>query len=176
MQQAEDDRTLLISSETLRDRVCELGKQITKDYQGAPLVLIGILNGAFMFTSDLCRAIDLDVGIDFIRVASYGDATKSSGTIRMSMDYRLNVQDKDVLLVEDIVDTGITMVWLKEHFRNSGARSVKICALINKDERRKADIDVDYTGFDIAQGFLVGYGLDCGERYRNLPAVYALRP
>lgn len=167
-------RRTVVGEEQIRQRVRELGRQITTDYDNRSLVLLGVLNGAFIFTADLCRAIDLDLEIDFIRVASYGASTESSGTIRLLKEPGIDLEGKDVLLVEDIVDTGTTMAWLRDHFRGSRARSVRICSLIDKKERRTVDVDVDYIGFALDQGFLVGYGLDCAERYRNLPAIYSL--
>jgi hypoxanthine phosphoribosyltransferase len=167
-------RTKIISSLQVQARVEELGRQITKDYQGRQMVLLGVLNGAFIFAADLCRAIDLDLEIDFIRVASYGTATESSGTIRLLKEPSLDLTGKDILLIEDIVDTGTTMAWLQDHFRRSPAKSVKICSLIDKKERRAVPVDVDYIGFSLDKGFLVGYGLDCAEKYRNLKAIYSL--
>lgn len=167
-------RTEIISRLQLQARVKELGRQITQDYQGRQLVLLGVLNGAFIFAADLCREIDLDLEIDFIRVTSYGASTESSGTIRLLKEPSIDLAGKDLLLVEDIVDTGITMAWLQEHFHQSPANTVRICSLIDKKERRKVPVEVDYIGFSLERGFLVGYGLDCAERYRNLPAVFGL--
>jgi hypoxanthine phosphoribosyltransferase len=133
-----------------------------------------VLNGAFVFAADLCRAIALDLEIDFIRVASYDLGTESSGVIRLTKEPEIDLHGKDVLLVEDIVDTGATLAWLRDHFRSSGAASVRICSLIDKRERRTAAIEVEYAGFALDRGFLVGYGLDYDERYRNLPAIYTL--
>jgi len=167
-------RQEIVTTLQLHARVEELGSRITKDYQGKQLVLLGVLNGAFIFAADLCRAIDLDIEIDFIRVASYGTATLSSGTIRLLKEPSIDLTGKEVLLVEDIVDTGTTMAWLQEHFRQSPANTVRICSLIDKKERRSVPVDVDYIGFSLDKGFLVGYGLDCAEKYRNLPAIYSL--
>ncbi|WP_310599574.1 hypoxanthine phosphoribosyltransferase [Desulfobulbus sp.] len=167
-------RELILSSRQIQERVQELGRRITQDYQGKRLVLLGVLNGAFIFAADLCRAIALDLEVDFIRVTSYGASTVSSGTIRLLKEPGIDLADKDVLLVEDIVDTGTTMAWLRDHFRQSPACSVRICSLIDKKERRAVPVEVDYTGFDLDHGFLVGYGLDCAEQYRNLPAIYSL--
>lgn len=155
-------------------RIGELGRQITRDYRDRRLVLLGVLNGAFVFAADLCRAIALDLEIDFIRVASYGAGTESSGVIRLTKSPEIELAGKDVLLVEDIVDTGATMAWLRDHFRASGAASVRICSLIDKRERRTTAIEVEYAGFTLDRGFLVGYGLDFDERYRNLPAIHTL--
>jgi len=173
-QQSGTSRELLVSPDALGKRVAELGRAITADYQGKQLILLGVLNGAFVFAADLCRAIELDVEIDFIRVASYGDSVESSGSIRLLMEPKLDLNGKDVLLVEDIVDTGTTMAWLQAHFQKCAARSVKICALIDKSERREVPVMVDYIGFPIDRGFLVGYGLDCAEKFRNLPGIYSL--
>lgn len=167
-------RKEIVSSLQLQARVEELGRQITKEYQGRQMVLLGVLNGAFIFAADLCRAIDLDMEIDFIRVTSYGTSTESSGTIRLLKEPSIDLTGKDVLLIEDIVDTGTTMAWLQNHFRQSPANTVRICSLIDKKERRSVPVDVDYIGFSLDKGFLVGYGLDCAEKYRNLPAIYAL--
>lgn len=167
-------REIIVDSRQIQQRVRELGRQITQDYHGRSLVLLGVLNGAFIFAADLCRAIALDLEIDFIRVTSYGASTESSGTIRLLKEPSIDLSGKDVLLVEDIVDTGTTMSWLQAHFRQSPARSVKICSLVDKMERRVVPVEVDYIGFALDRGFLVGYGLDCAERYRNLPAIYSL--
>ena len=167
-------RKEIVSSLELQARVQELGRQITGAYQGRQLVLLGVLNGAFIFAADLCRAIDLDLEIDFIRVTSYGASTQSSGTIRLLKEPSIDLTGKDVLLIEDIVDTGTTMAWLQDHFRQSPAKTVRICSLIDKKERRSVPVDVDYIGFSLDRGFLVGYGLDCAEKYRNLPAIYSL--
>lgn len=167
-------REEIVGCRQLQERVRELGRQITRDYHGRRLVLLGVLNGAFVFAADLCRAIALDLEIDFIRVTSYGASTNSSGTIRLLKEPSIDLSGKDVLLVEDIVDTGATMAWLQEHFRQTPASSVKICSLIDKKERRIVPVEVDYIGFAVNRGFLVGYGLDCAEKYRNLPAIYSL--
>lgn len=174
METAGMQRVELLSQVQIHERVHQLGQQITAAYQGRQLVLLGVLNGAFIFLADLCRAIDLALEIDFIRVASYGSGTTSSGAIRLLKEPSLPLAGKDILLVEDIVDSGTTMAWLQQHFRKSQARSVRICTLIDKKERRQVPVDADYTGFALDQGFLVGYGLDCAEQYRNLPAIYTL--
>jgi len=165
---------ILFSREQIQTRVRELGAQISRDLSGRPLVVIGILKGAFIFLADLVRAMDMDMAVDFIRVASYGDATTTSGTIRLSKPPEIPLAGKEILLVEDIVDTGITLDWLQTYFREQGAKEVRICALIDKQERRERDVTVDYAGFTVTRGFLVGYGLDHAERYRNLDAVWAL--
>lgn len=167
-------KSIVLSKEQIASRVRELGEQISNDYKGKNLVLLSVLNGAFIFTADLARAIDLDVEIDFIRVASYGDSMHSSGTIRLIKPTELDLQKKDIILVEDIVDTGHTLAWLKQHFSELGANSVKFCSLINKTERREIELSIDYIGFTLNQGFLIGYGLDYAERYRNLPDICTL--
>ncbi len=168
------EREIVIDEAAIASRVRELGEMIRRDYKGRPLVLVGILNGAFIFTADLARAIELPLEVDFIRVASYGSGTNSSGTVRLTKDIELAIAGKEVLLVEDIVDTGRTIAWLTETIAARGPASLKICALIDKQERREVAVTVDYAGFTVAEGFLVGYGLDCAEQYRNLPAVYRL--
>lgn len=170
----EQQRKEIISSGELQARVDALGRQITEEYRGRQLVLLGVLNGAFIFAADLCRAIALDLEIDFIRVASYGKAKESSGTIRLLKEPDIDLTGKDILLVEDIVDSGRTMAWLRDHFRDSSAASVKICSLIDKKERRQVEVEVDYVGFALDRGFLVGYGLDCAEKYRNLKGIFSL--
>ena len=164
----------LIDAETIRQRVAELGTEITRDYSGRRPVLLGVLNGAFIFMADLARAIDLPVQIDFLRVASYGDATTSSGQVRMTKEPELALEDRDVLLVEDIVDTGTTIAWLRDYITSRKAASIRICALIDKQERRQTEVDVHYRGFTVQEGFLVGYGLDYAEDYRNLPDICTL--
>ncbi|CAK8718692.1 Hypoxanthine phosphoribosyltransferase [Candidatus Electrothrix laxa] len=165
----------LVQREEIEKRVKSLGHQLTKDYTGKKPVVIGILNGAFIFLADLVRAIELPVEIDFIRVTSYGKATESSGSITLSKEPELDLTGKDILLVEDIVDSGITMVWLQEYFTtHHKPNSVKTCTLIDKSERRAVDVQMDYIGFQIEKGFLVGYGLDCAQTYRNLPHILSL--
>jgi len=166
------DKEILFSGQEIADRIQELGREITTDYSGRSLVLIGVLKGAFMFLADLARNIDLPVEIDFIRVASYGDATTTSGTIRLTTIPEIDLTGKDVLLVEDIVDTGSTLAWLRQYFKEHQARSVKMCALVDKYERREQEVVVDYSGFLLEKGFLIGYGLDHAEQFRNLPAIY----
>lgn len=168
------EREVVLSEAAIAGRVRELGELIHRDYAGRPLVLVGILNGAFIFAADLARAIALPLEVDFIRVASYGKGTCSSGTISLTKDIELAITGKEVLLVEDIVDTGRTIACLVEMLAARFPASLKVCALIDKKERREVEVAVDYAGFTVAEGFLVGYGLDCAEQYRNLPAVYRL--
>jgi len=166
----------ILSSETIHTRVKEMGKQISEDYQGRPLVLIGILKGAFIFLSDLARSIKNPLQIDFVRLASYGSGLESSGHVRITKDVEIDISGKDVLVVEDIVDTGHTLKYLRDVLKLHEPKSVKICCLIDKKERREVDVEVDYIGFDVPRGFLVGYGLDFNEQYRHLPGIYHLTP
>ena len=165
----------VISRKSLERRVAELGNEISRDYAGADLVLMTVLGGAFIFAADLARSIAMDCSIDFVRVASYGAGTDSAGRIRLVQAPSLQVAGKNILIVEDIVDTGLTLQWLIQYFRSQRAASVKLCALVDKKERRKIALQPDYAGFTLDQGFLVGYGLDFAERYRNLPAIYTLQ-
>ena len=165
----------ILQHRELAERVEALGRQLTLDYAGKKLVVIGILNGAFIFLADLVRAIDLPLEIDFIRVASYGESTESSGSITLSKEPELDLAGRDVLLVEDIVDSGTTMAWLLEYFTTQHlANSVRCCTLIDKSERRTVEVRIDYAGFQLEKGFLVGYGLDCAQAYRNLPDICSL--
>ena len=169
------EQQLVLSSERIQTRITELAAQIATDYRDKDLVLIGVLNGAFIFLADLCRALTIPHQIDFIRVASYGNSTSTSGTVRLSKDIELDLTDKHVLLVEDIVDTGTTLAWLTKRLESRRTASVRVCALINKTERRECAVQVDYRGFEL-DGFLVGYGLDYAEQYRHLPEIYTLQP
>ena len=159
----------------LAARVAQLGEQITRDYAGRELTLLVVLGGAFIFAADLCRRIRLDCRIDFVRLASYGASAESAGEIRLVQPPMHPVAGRDILVVEDIVDTGLTLSWLTDWLRGQGVASTRLCALIDKKERRKTPLVTDYTGFTLDQGFLVGYGLDFAERYRNLPAIHTVR-
>ncbi len=171
-----DNLEQIVSKEEIQKRVKELGKQISKDYKEKKLVVIGILKGAFVFMADLIREISIPLQIDFVRLASYGNLMQSSGEVRITKDIELNIEDKDVLVVEDIVDTGLTLQYLEEVLKLHKPASVKICCLIDKKERRRVPISVDYVGFDIPRGFLVGYGLDFEENYRELPGIFKIIP
>ncbi len=172
----DDQLKEILSPETIQARVKELGEEISRDYMGRSLVVIAILKGAFIFTADLSRHIKNPLQIDFVRLASYGSQTESLGKVSITKDIELDIKDRDVLVVEDLVDTGYTLKYLKELLELHSPASVKICCLIDKKERRQVPIDVDYIGFDIPRGFLVGYGLDFDEQYRNLPGIYHLNP
>jgi hypoxanthine phosphoribosyltransferase len=165
---------ILVQADELRNRVVELGARITEDYAGRDLVLVGVLKGAVFFLSDLMREIKVPCEVDFMAVASYGSATDSSGVVRILKDLDAAIEGRDVLIVEDIVDSGLTLQYL---MRNLGARdpaSLEVCALLTKPERRKVELPTRYVGFEIPNRFAIGYGLDHGERYRNLPFVAAL--
>lgn len=167
---------ILITREQLAARVAELGAQITEDYRGRELVIIGILKGAVVFLSDLIREIDLPISIDFMAISSYGSATKSSGVVRIMKDLDRDIVERHVLVVEDIIDTGLTMSFLKNNLLSRGAASIRVCALLDKPERRLVRLSSDYTGFLVPDAFVVGYGLDYDQRYRNLPEVGVLKP
>jgi hypoxanthine phosphoribosyltransferase len=165
---------ILVQQDDLRHRVKELGAEITADYADKDLVLVGVLKGAVFFLSDLMREIDVPCEVDFMAVASYGSATDSSGVVRILKDLDAAIEGRDVLIVEDIVDSGLTLQYL---LRNLGARdpaSLEVCALLTKPERRKVDLPTRYVGFEIPNRFAIGYGLDHDERFRNLPYVAAL--
>jgi hypoxanthine phosphoribosyltransferase len=166
-------KELVISGPDIKKRVQELGREISAEPL-PNLLVVGILKGAFIFAADLVRSISIPLEVDFIRVASYGASTCSSGEIRLSKDLETSVVGKNVLLVEDIIDTGKTIAWLKDHLRERGAASIRICTLIDKRERRVEEVEIDYYGFQLREGFLIGYGLDYAEQYRHLPDIYYL--
>ena len=165
----------VFSQTDIQERVQSLARKISADYSGKKLIAIGILKGAFIFLADLVRYISVPTQIDFVRLVSYGAGTKSSGTVRITKDIELDIKGKDVLIVEDIIDSGLTLTFLVEHLKTFSPLSVKICALINKIERREKKVLVDYVGFTVEGGFLVGYGLDCNEDYRTLSDINNLR-
>ncbi len=149
-----------------------LAERINRDYHGKTLVLVGVLNGAFIFMADLARRIEFPVRLDFVRLASYGEKTETSGKVRITKDVELSLKGSHVLIVEDIVDSGVTLRWLLDHISSLGPESVKVCALVDKRERREVEINADYVGMTVDSGFLVGYGLDFSENHRNLPGIY----
>ncbi len=167
------EKELVISRAEIARRVDELGRRISERSPDG-LLVVGVLKGAFIFTGDLVRAISTPLEVDFIRVASYGSDRCSSGRIRLSKDLETDLAGREVLLVEDIVDTGTTLAWLLAHLHDRGACSVKVCALIDKRRRRREKVSIDYYGFR-REGFLVGYGLDYNERYRELPDIFELK-
>jgi hypoxanthine phosphoribosyltransferase len=166
---------ILVQADDLQRRVRELGADITRDYEGRELLLVGVLKGAVFFLSDLMRAIDVPCEVDFMAVASYGSATDSSGVVRILKDLDVAIEGRDVLIVEDIVDSGLTLNYLLRTLRARNPASLEVCALLTKPERLKVrDLPIRYVGFEIPNQFAIGYGLDHGERYRNLPYVAAL--
>ncbi len=164
----------MVSQQELEERVAELGRRITVDYADRPPLLVGVLKGAFMFMSDLSRVIDLPVEFDFMAVASYGSTTRTSGVVRIVKDLELDLTGRHVLLVEDIVDSGLTLSYLRRTLSARDPASLAVCSLLMRDHYDADDIDVAYVGFRIPADFVVGYGLDVGERYRNLPFVCQL--
>lgn len=166
---------VLISENELASRIKEMGKAMTKDYKGKDLFVVGVLKGANIFMSDLIRKIDLPMNMDFMAVSSYGMSTESSGTVRILKDLDFSIEGKDVLIVEDIIDSGLTLKYLTRILMERKPASLKICTLLDKPDRRKVDLIVDYIGFKIPDAFIVGYGIDFAERYRNLPYVAVLK-
>ena len=164
----------VLSRAEIAARVKGLAEQISKDYAERDLCVIGILKGAFVFLADLVRELTIPVQIDFVRMASYGSGTVSSGNIRITKDLEIEAKDRNILIVEDIVDSGLTIAWFLEHLKRFDPKSVKVCAFIDKPERREVQVPIDYVGYVVERGFLVGYGLDCDEQYRQLPEVYLI--
>lgn len=167
-----ENSEIIISGSQIDTRCKELGEQISSDYQGKDLVVLGVLNGAFMFTAQLCKNITIDMSVDFIQVSSYKGETLTSESVTLLREPRILLSGKDILIVEDIVDTGITTAWLKTYFSKRNVRSYNVCTLVNKCERRFIETPVTYSGFLVERGFLIGYGLDYQEKYRNLPDIY----
>jgi hypoxanthine phosphoribosyltransferase len=159
----------LLSAQTIASRVREMGEQIARDYQGEELAVVAVLAGSFVFCADLVRAIDLPLSVDFLGVRSYGDATATSGVVRLTHDLSRAIVDKHVLLVEDIVDTGLTVRFLMDTLKTRAPRSLRLAALLHKPARTRVSVPIDYLGFTIEDVFVVGYGLDAAQRYRNLP-------
>lgn len=170
-----DVKEILISTDQIQKKINELGEQITNDYQGKDLLCVCILKGAAPFMSDLIRNIDLPIEIDFMACSSYGASTESSGQVRILKDLDTSVQDRDILLVEDIIDTGLTLSYLVDLFKGRQARSVKTITLLDKPSRRRANLVPDYCGFQVPDKFVIGFGLDYDEKYRNLPYIGVLK-
>jgi hypoxanthine phosphoribosyltransferase len=167
---------VLIDRETLQRRISELGEEISADYTGRDLLLVGVLKGAVFFMADLMRGLTIPCEIDFMAISSYGDSTDSSGVVRILKDLDINIEGRDVLVVEDIIDSGLTLSYLMRNLEAREPASLEICALLTKPERREIDVPVRYVGFEIPNRFVIGYGLDFAERYRNLPYVGILDP
>lgn len=165
---------VLIKSDRLKARVSELGKSIAADYRGKDPLFVGVLKGAFIFLADLVRSIDMEVEMDFMAVASYGAATKTSGIVRIVKDLDTDIQDRHVVVVEDIVDSGLTLSYLRKGLLARNPASLAVCALLVKDGQQRADLNIGYVGFNIDPCFVVGYGLDIGQKYRNLESIYSL--
>jgi hypoxanthine phosphoribosyltransferase len=172
-----DIEKILISEEQINYRLKELGEMINRDYKDKDnILLVGVLKGAVIFMADIIRKINLPVQVDFMAVSSYGASTESSGVVRILKDLEEDVEGKHLLIIEDIIDSGLTLSYLYNILKSRKPASIKICALLDKPTRRKVDIKVDYLGFEIPDYFVVGYGLDYGERYRNLPYICVLKP
>ncbi|ASA23789.1 hypoxanthine phosphoribosyltransferase [Paenibacillus donghaensis] len=167
-------KEILVTQAQLHNKVQELGRWISADYEGQELVLIGILKGGAIFMSDLMRAITIPLSIDYMSVSSYGTSATSSGAIVIRKDIDADIRGKHVLIVEDLIDTGLTLNHLKEHFRSRDTLSVRICTILNKPSRRQIDVQVEYPGIEIPDAFVVGYGLDYADQYRNLPEVWVV--
>jgi len=172
----DDVEEILLDSSAVANRVAELGAQLSADYAGRTPVLVSVLKGALVFLADLMRAMDLPTSIDFMEVSSYGAATESSGQVRILKDLGKSIEGRDVIVVEDIIDTGLTLNYLLGYLADRQPASIKICCLLDKPARRLAEIDIDYVGFTIPDRFVIGYGLDYDERYRNLPYIGVLKP
>ena len=171
-----DIQEILFSEEQLSSRVNEIARQITQDYQGKEIVLISVLRGSFVFMADLCRRIDLPCTVDFMAVSSYGDGTTTTGAVKINKDLSRDIAGRDVIIVEDILDSGVTLSYLKNYLAGRKPASISIVTLLDKPSRRRADIKADYSGFEVEDAFVVGYGLDYAEKYRNLPYIGILKP
>ncbi len=163
--------TVLITEEQIREKAEEIGRQISEDYAGQEIILVGILRGAVPWMADVMKRITLDMTIDFMAVSSYGAATKSSGVVKINKDLETDIDGKHVIIVEDIVDSGVTLNYLEGYLKSRGAASVKLCSLLDKPEGRRVDIKADYVGFTVDDRFIVGYGLDYDQKFRNLPYI-----
>jgi hypoxanthine phosphoribosyltransferase len=171
-----DVEEVLLSGEEVQARVAELGAQLAADYEGREPVLVSVLKGSIIFLADLVRAMPIPLSIDLMEVSSYGTSTESSGQVRILKDLSTSIEGREVIVVEDIIDTGLTLNYLLRYLHDKGPASIRICCLLDKPARRLAPIEIDYRGFTIADRFVIGYGLDYGERYRNLPYIGVLRP
>ena len=163
--------TVMITQEEILAKAKEIGARITEDYRGGQIVLVGILRGAVLWMADIMKNVDLDMTIDFMAVSSYGAATRSSGVVRINKDLDTDIEERDVIIVEDIVDSGVTLNYLMGYFESRGAKNVRICTLLDKPAGRRVEINVDYIGFTVDDRFIVGYGLDYDQKYRNLPYI-----
>lgn len=166
-------REIVFSAEEIQKKVLELGKQISEDYAGEKVLVVSLLKGSFVFTADLVRAMDIPTQIEFMTTSSYGDGEESSGKVNIVNDIKAELKDRHVLIVDDIMDSGLTMKVIKDHLESFGPKSVKTCVMLDKPDRRKADIEPDYAGFVIPDLFIVGYGLNYGDYYRNIPYIFS---
>lgn len=163
--------TVMITQEEILNKAKQIGAQISEDFHGEEIVMVGILRGAVLWMADLMKCVELDMTIDFMAVSSYGAATKTSGIVKINKDLDTDIEGKSVIIVEDIVDSGVTLNYLMHYFESRGAKEVRICALLDKPDGRRVDIEVDYIGFTVDDRFIVGYGLDYDQKYRNLPYI-----
>lgn len=163
--------TVLITEEQIREKAAEIGRQISEDYAGQEIVMVGILRGAVPWMADVMKRVTLDMTIDFMACSSYGAATKSSGVVKINKDLDTDIEGKHVIIMEDIVDSGVTLNYLEGYLKSRGAASIKLCALLDKPEGRRVDIKADYVGFTVDDRFIVGYGLDYDQKFRNLPYI-----
>jgi hypoxanthine phosphoribosyltransferase len=170
-----DIREILIAEDVLQSKVKELGAKITEDYKDSDLLLVCVLKGAVIFVSDLMRNIDLPLDIDFMAISSYGTNTQSSGVVRILKDLNTAIEGRHVLIVEDIIDSGLTLSYLVDNLKSRRPASVEICTILDKPDRRKTNLEIKYTGFKVPDEFVVGYGLDYAEKYRNLPYIAVLK-
>lgn len=170
-----DIKKVLISREELEAKAKELGQQITVDYKGKDLVLICVLKGAVMFLTELAKNIDLHLDMDFMAISSYGASTKSSGVVKILKDLDTSIEGRDILIVEDIIDSGLTLNYLLENLRSREPNSIKVCTLLDKPEGRQVEMEADYVGFEVPNEFVIGFGLDYAEKYRNLPYIGVLK-
>jgi len=176
MNMMDDIDRVLITKEQIDEKVAEMGKKISEDFKDKNLLLVGVLKGSVMFMTDLMKNISIPAAIDFMSVSSYGKGTKSSGVVKIEKDLDVPLENYDVLIVEDILDSGITLSYIMEVLKNKNAKSIKLATLLNKPDRRKVEVKLDYEGFIIPDEFVVGYGLDYAEKYRNLPFIGVLKP
>lgn len=167
---------VLITEEELREKITALGRQISEDYRDKNLLMVSVLKGSVVFMADLMRAITIPCEIDFMSVSSYGSGVKTSGVVKIVKDLDIDLHDSDLLIVEDILDSGMTLSYIKQMLKQRGTKSIRICTLLDKPERRQVDLTPDYAGFTVPDEFVVGYGLDYAEKYRNLPYVGVLKP
>lgn len=171
----QDIEKIIITEEDIRNKIIELGKTLTENYKGKRPIIIGILRGAIIFMSDIIREIDTPIEIEFLSVSSYGSSTQSSGVVKIRKDIDTDILDRHVIIVEDIVDTGLTLKYIYDYLQQHNPKSISICTLLDKPDAHKTDLKIDYVGFNIGNGFVVGYGLDYAEQYRNLPYIGILK-